>query len=234
MICKKMRPGLCGCAGKMAALGLLIQGGAVTQAFPAWDLSQLRYFGVLQRIALCFLLASLVVIYLPESRPFPAQAQLPGLFCWPTCFTPAWCALREEGFVRRKDINCRTMGHCRSGWMRRSRHPHRRWWPRCASTPFGGRSPWRTLQVRLTQPCPTVNMCISIGATLPPASDGTWDPARSIHGDGAAAAAAGLQQAAGAVAGVQRGGLGGPGRHGPAAHVPLCNVPACGAALPLP
>ena len=27
-------------------LGLLIQGGAATKSFPAWDLSRLRYFGV--------------------------------------------------------------------------------------------------------------------------------------------------------------------------------------------
>ena len=50
-------------------MGLLVQGGAATQAFPAWDLSQLRYFGVLQRIAACFALASLVVLYIPDSRP---------------------------------------------------------------------------------------------------------------------------------------------------------------------
>lgn len=54
------------CAGKLVGLGLLIQGGAATGAFPAWDLSRLRYFGVLQRIALCFLLVSLVVLYLPQ------------------------------------------------------------------------------------------------------------------------------------------------------------------------
>jgi predicted acyltransferase len=57
----------------MALLGLLIQGGAATQAFPGWDLARLRYAGVLQRIAACFLLASAVAIYLPESRPPRAQ-----------------------------------------------------------------------------------------------------------------------------------------------------------------
>ena len=35
-------------AGRMALLGLLIQGGVATRSFPAWDLSQLRYFGVWQ------------------------------------------------------------------------------------------------------------------------------------------------------------------------------------------
>ncbi len=33
-----------------------------------WDLARLRIFGVLQRIAVCFLLASLLVLYVPESR----------------------------------------------------------------------------------------------------------------------------------------------------------------------
>ena len=55
-------------AGKLFALGLLIQGGAATGAFPMWDLARLRIFGVLQRIAVCFLLASLLVLYVPESR----------------------------------------------------------------------------------------------------------------------------------------------------------------------
>ncbi|BDA45874.1 Heparan-alpha-glucosaminide N-acetyltransferase [Coccomyxa sp. Obi] len=63
-------------AGKLAGLGLLIQGGAATGAFPAWDLSRLRYFGVLQRIALCFLLVSLVVLYLPPCPDLRLQALL--------------------------------------------------------------------------------------------------------------------------------------------------------------
>lgn len=59
----------CGNAGKLFALGLLIQGGVSSEGhFPVWDLSRLRTFGVLQRIALCFLLASLLVLYVPESR----------------------------------------------------------------------------------------------------------------------------------------------------------------------
>ncbi len=61
--------------GTLAALGLLVQGGVATQAFPAWDLSQLRYFGVLQRIAACFVLASLVVLYIPESRPLKVHVR---------------------------------------------------------------------------------------------------------------------------------------------------------------
>ena len=61
--------------GTLAALGLLVQGGVATQAFPAWDLSQLRYFGVLQRIAACFVLASLVVLYIPESRPLAVHVR---------------------------------------------------------------------------------------------------------------------------------------------------------------
>lgn len=63
-------------AGKLAGLGLLIQGGAATGAFPAWDLSQLRYFGVLQRIALCSLLVSLIVLYLPQTPDPRLQALL--------------------------------------------------------------------------------------------------------------------------------------------------------------
>ena len=61
--------------GTLAALGLLVQGGVATQAFPAWDLSRLRYFGVLQRIAACFALASLVVLFIPESRPLKVRVR---------------------------------------------------------------------------------------------------------------------------------------------------------------
>ena len=63
-------------AGKLFALGLLIQGGVATGAFPMWDLAQLRIFGVLQRIAVCFLLASLLVLYVPESRMPVVEVQL--------------------------------------------------------------------------------------------------------------------------------------------------------------
>lgn len=57
-------------------------GGAATGAFPAWDLSRLRYCGVLQRIALCFMLVSAAVLYLPQTPnprlqvapPFPPSA----------------------------------------------------------------------------------------------------------------------------------------------------------------
>lgn len=54
-------------AGKLVLLGLVIQGGASTGAFPGWDLTRLRFCGVLQRIGLCFLLASAVIIYLPQT-----------------------------------------------------------------------------------------------------------------------------------------------------------------------
>jgi predicted acyltransferase len=64
-----LRGSNCGGAGKLFALGLLIQGGVSSEGhFPVWDLSRLRTFGVLQRISLCFLLASLLVLYVPESR----------------------------------------------------------------------------------------------------------------------------------------------------------------------
>lgn len=63
-------------AGKLFALGLFIQGGAATEAFPMWDLARLRIFGVLQRIAVCFLLASLLVLYVPESRMPVLEVQL--------------------------------------------------------------------------------------------------------------------------------------------------------------
>ena len=41
-----------------------------------WDLARLRIFGVLQRIAVCFLLASLLVLYVPESRMPVMEVQL--------------------------------------------------------------------------------------------------------------------------------------------------------------
>ena len=41
-----------------------------------WDLARLRIFGVLQRIAVCFLLASLLVLYVPESRMPVVEVQL--------------------------------------------------------------------------------------------------------------------------------------------------------------
>jgi hypothetical protein len=63
------RDSMFGGAGKLFALGLLIHGGVSSEGhFPVWDLSRLRTYGVLQRIALCFLLASLLVLYVPESR----------------------------------------------------------------------------------------------------------------------------------------------------------------------
>lgn len=56
-------------AAKLFALGLLIQGGVASDGhFPVWDLARLRLFGVLQRIAVCFLCASLLVLYVPESN----------------------------------------------------------------------------------------------------------------------------------------------------------------------
>lgn len=78
---------LCLGAGKLVGLGLLIQGGAGAGAFPAWDLSRLRYCGVLQRIALCFVLVSLVVLYLPRTpsprlqvlSPLPLRGSARGL-----------------------------------------------------------------------------------------------------------------------------------------------------------
>jgi len=66
-------------------LGLLIQGGAATGAFPAWDLAQLRYCGVLQRIALCFALVSVIVLYLPQTPNPRLQVALPLI---PNFFTP--------------------------------------------------------------------------------------------------------------------------------------------------
>jgi len=45
-----------------------VQGGVASEAhFPAWDLTRLRIFGVLQRIAVCFLFVSLLILYVPES-----------------------------------------------------------------------------------------------------------------------------------------------------------------------
>lgn len=76
-------------AGTLAALGLLVQGGVATQAFPAWDLSQLRYFGVLQRIAACFALASLVVLYIPDSRPLKVHVR--PLSLAPQILVVEWC-----------------------------------------------------------------------------------------------------------------------------------------------
>ena len=66
--------------GKLFALGVLIQGGVASEGhFPVWDLARLRVFGVLQRIAICFLCASLLVLYVPE-------CQLPKLEVWLTTF----------------------------------------------------------------------------------------------------------------------------------------------------
>ena len=56
-------------AGKLFALGIFIQGGVASEGhFPVWDLASLRVFGVLQRIALCFTCASLLVLYVPECQ----------------------------------------------------------------------------------------------------------------------------------------------------------------------
>ena len=56
-------------AGKRFALGVLIQGGVASEGhFPVWDLARLRVFGVLQRIAVCSLFASLLVLYVPECQ----------------------------------------------------------------------------------------------------------------------------------------------------------------------
>lgn len=65
--CSIMKVGPGG-AGKLFALGLLIHGGVATEGFPAWDLARVRVYGVLQRIAVCFLMASLLAIFVPESR----------------------------------------------------------------------------------------------------------------------------------------------------------------------
>ncbi len=93
-------------AGKLAGLGLLIQGGTATGAFPAWDLSRLRYFGVLQRIAVCFLLVSLVVLYLPQTpdprlQVFPLQdARVISSACRHLC----------KGCVQAEGLPCRRSG----------------------------------------------------------------------------------------------------------------------------
>ena len=51
-------------AGKLFALGVLIQGGVASEGhFPVWDLARLRVFGVLQRIALAYCAASLLLYF---------------------------------------------------------------------------------------------------------------------------------------------------------------------------
>ncbi|MEW5320229.1 MAG: hypothetical protein WDW38_011318 [Sanguina aurantia] len=57
-------------AARLCALGLLLQSGSSTGAFPAYDLSRLRYLGVLQRIALCVLSVSAALI-LSQPDPLP-------------------------------------------------------------------------------------------------------------------------------------------------------------------
>ncbi|MEW5320228.1 MAG: hypothetical protein WDW38_011317 [Sanguina aurantia] len=57
-------------AARLCALGLLLQSGSSTGAFPAYDLSRVRYLGVLQRIALCVLSVSAALI-LSQPGPLP-------------------------------------------------------------------------------------------------------------------------------------------------------------------
>ena len=56
-------------AAKLFALGLIVQGGENQQWFPAYDLASLRFMGVLQRIAICFLVVSLTLILIEPTEP---------------------------------------------------------------------------------------------------------------------------------------------------------------------
>lgn len=67
-------------AGKLFALGVFIQGGVASEGhFPVWDLASLRVFGVLQRIALCFTCASLLVLYVPECQLPKVEVRSPSI-----------------------------------------------------------------------------------------------------------------------------------------------------------
>jgi predicted acyltransferase len=61
------------CAGKLFGLGLVIQGGVATGKFPSYNLAVLRYMGVLQRIAMCFLITAIVAMVAVQTvRCYPS------------------------------------------------------------------------------------------------------------------------------------------------------------------